>query len=153
MTKYTYTVFHERGDAGYEKPQNGADGQQIEAESAAEALKQADGWPGWPIKYVNGAAIAENPEYKGTRFSDYWEALPTDERFADPNYGGSIDEALRQDWMLYGDDGSPRWNHVCGLMDDDIREDLHLAEDWESQRHFWAAYCERDPKLGEITHW
>lgn len=38
---------------------------------------------------------------------------------------------------------------VTGLMDDEIRERLHVAKDWASEQEFVDAYCEaHEAKFG-----
>jgi len=46
------------------------------------------------------------------------------------------------------------YEYAVNLMDDDLREDLHTAEDWTSEEQFFRAYLKAHAdRFGEEFRW
>ena len=56
-------------------------------------------------------------------------------------------------WKELMDDPPDDWDVVAGLMDDDIREELHHSMAPCTKHAFLSAYLELDPQFGAITQW
>lgn len=65
----------------------------------------------------------------------------------------SIETDLKEQWAQYGDDKAPLWKTIVELMDNEIREQVHIELAPCTQKEFFDEYCKRHVNFGDTTQY